>query len=45
MAVTFNPLFDYKRIARNALEGMGLDPKYMQEDLPEGFSIGDEIKL
>lgn len=43
MAVTFNPLFDYKSIARNALEGMGLDPKYMQEDLPEGFSIGDEI--
>ena len=43
MAVTFNPLFDYKGIARNALEGMGLDPKYMQEDLPEGFSIGDEI--
>jgi hypothetical protein len=43
MAVTFNPLFDYKGIARNALESMGLDPKYMQEDLPEGFSIGDEI--
>ena len=43
MAVTFNPLFDYKGIARNALEGIGLDSKYMKEDLPEGFSIGNEI--
>jgi hypothetical protein len=41
--LTFNPLFDYKGIARNALEGVGLDPKYMQEPLPEGFSIGEEI--
>jgi len=43
MAVTFNPLFDYKDIARNALEGIGLDPTYMQEPLPEGMSLGDEI--
>ena len=43
MAVTFNPLFDYKNIARNALEGIGLDPTYMQEPLPEGMSLGDEI--
>ena len=43
MEVTFNPLFDYKDIARNALEGIGLDPTYMQEPLPEGMSLGDEI--
>ena len=43
MAVTFNPLFDYKNIARNALEGIGLDPTYMQEPLPKGMSLGDEI--
>jgi len=41
--LTFNPLFDYKNIARNALEGIGLDPTYMQEPLPEGMSLGDEI--
>ncbi len=41
--LTFNPLFDYKGIARNALEGIGLDSKYMQEPLPKGLSIGEEI--
>lgn len=41
--LTFNPLFDYKGIARNALEGIGLDSKYMQEPLPKGLSIGKEI--
>jgi len=39
MTVTFNPLFDYKGIARNTLEGMGLDSKYMQEDLPDGMTL------
>ena len=41
--LTFNPLFDYKNIARNALEGIGLDPTYLQEPLPPGMSLGDEI--
>ena len=41
--LTFNPLFDYKGIARNALEGIGLDPTYLQEPLPPGMSLGDEI--
>ena len=44
MAIIGEPLFDYKGIARNALEGIGLDPKYMQEPLPGGMTLGDEIQ-
>jgi len=43
MAIIGEPLFDYKGIARNALEGIGLDPKYMQEPLPGGMTLGEEI--
>ena len=44
MAIIGEPLFDYKGIARNALEGIGLDPKYMQEPLPGGMTLGDELQ-
>ena len=39
--ITFNPLFDYKSIARDALQKIGLDEKYLQDEqepLPEGFT-------
>ena len=39
MAVTFNPLFDYKDIARNTLEGIGLDTKYFKEPLPDRMTL------
>ena len=44
MAIIGEPLFDYRGIARNALEGIGLDPKYMQEPLPGGMTLGDELQ-
>lgn len=42
MEITFNPLFDYKGIARDALQGLGLDEKYLQDKkekptLADGF--------
>jgi hypothetical protein len=42
MTITFNPLFDYKGIARDALQGLGLDEQYLQDTkekpiLADGF--------
>ena len=50
IGTTFEPLditkslfSSAKNVTRDALEGIGLDSKYMQEPLPPGFSIGEEI--
>ena len=50
IGTTFEPLGITKSLfssakdaTRNVLESVGLDPTYMQEPLPEGMSLGDEI--
>jgi len=50
IGTTFEPLditkslfSSAKNTTRDVLEGIGLDPKYMQEPLPDGLSIGNEI--
>ena len=42
--ITKSLLSSAKNITRDALEGIGLDPKYMQEPLPGGMTLGDEIQ-